>query len=259
MTLHETAARRALPLLDLTRLEKDGDVATVEALCRRAVTPYGSVAAVCVYPEFIPAARRILDGSDPSGAVRIATVVNFPEGQDPEPEVVAAIEAALDAGADEIDLVFPWRELEARGDADAGRAMVRAARDACGKHPLKVILETGSLRSPELIRKAAAAAIEAGADFLKTATGKAGTGATPEAVRILLESVREAGRDVGCKVSGGVSTTEQALEYLRLAEAQMGADWIGPRHLRFGASGLLDDLLGQIGGTRCDSERPGVY
>ncbi|NEZ03943.1 deoxyribose-phosphate aldolase [Wenzhouxiangella sp. XN201] len=245
MTEAASAARLALGLVDLTRLEVDDDESAVRALCDRARTPFGSVAAVCVYPRFIGAAREVLDEQQQARRVRIATVVNFPGGNETPDQVVSEVREALAAGADEIDLVFPWRAF-LEGDAEAGRSLVMAARETCGKHLLKVILETGELADPQLIKTAAEIAIEGGADFLKTSTGKVAVNATPEAVRTLLETIRDSGRDVGCKVSGGVRTTEQARQYLNLAAEIMGAAWITPRHFRFGASGLLDDLLATL-------------
>ncbi len=252
MTEAVSAARLALRLMDLTRLEADDDDSAVRALCRRARTPFGAVAAVCVYPRFVRAAREVLEAATSADPVRVATVVNFPEGQRTPDQVVSEIGEALQAGADEIDLVFPWRALR-DGDSDPGRELVSAARQACGDHALKVILETGELAKPDLIRSAAQTAIESGADFLKTSTGKVPVNATPEAARILLEVIRESDRDVGCKVSGGIRTTDQAIEYLDLAAELMGEDWITPGHFRFGASGLLDDLLATLaGGDRPD-------
>lgn len=240
------AAAKALPLVDLTRLEDDDSEQAITALCRRAGTPFGTVAAVCVFPRFIPAAREALEAAGLRGDVAIATVVNFPSGNEPEDRVCSSIRFATDAGADEIDLVFPWRALR-DGDPKTGRELVTACREACSRQTLKVILETGELADPRMIRQAADIAIDAGADFLKTSTGKVPVNATPEAARILLEAIRDSGRDVGCKVSGGVRSTEEAREYLALAVGMMGEDWISPGHFRFGASGLLDDLLGVLG------------
>lgn len=258
MKSHQEAAANALPLVDLTRLEDDDAVDNVQALCRRAGTPYGAVAAVCVHARFIPVARDALDAKELTGRVRIATVVNFPGGDGQADEVVSEIRRALEAGADEIDLVFPWRALR-DGDPEPGRSLVAACRDACGENTLKVILETGELAESNLIREAANIAIEAGADFLKTSTGKVPVNATPEAVRILLEVIRDSGNDLGCKVSGGIRTTGQAQEYLDLAAEIMGADWISPEHFRFGASGLLDDLLAVLAGRERDEPGKDSY
>ncbi|RFF26864.1 MULTISPECIES: deoxyribose-phosphate aldolase [unclassified Wenzhouxiangella] len=245
MTEAATIAQLALRLMDLTRLEADDDESAVRSLCRRAGTPFGPVAAVCVYPRFIHVAQDVLSEEKLAGRVRVATVVNFPGGSERPDRVIAEIREALEAGADEIDLVFPWRSLR-EGDAEAGRKLVMAARKACGEHLLKVILETGELADAQLIRKAAEIAVEAGADFLKTSTGKVPVNATPEAARILLETIHDSGAEVGCKVSGGIRTAGQAREYLEIAAGIMGKNWITPEHFRFGASGLLDDLLATL-------------
>lgn len=252
------AARQALAMMDLTRLEEGDDDAFIERLCQRAATQYGTVAAVCVYPQWIGTARTALHQHGLVGKVAVATVINFPDGDQDADRVVQAIQSALAAGADEIDLVFPWRALR-DGDAQAGRDLVAAARAACPDHVLKVILETGELAEPSLIRQAAEIAVASGADFLKTSTGKVAVNATPEAARILLEVIRESGRNVGCKVSGGIRTAEQAREYFDLAANLMGADWLGPEHFRFGASGLLDDLLATLGNTESTSSGAKSY
>jgi deoxyribose-phosphate aldolase len=148
MTEAASAAQLALRLVDLTRLEADDDESAVRALCHRARTPFGSVAAVCVYSRFIDVARKVLNEQKLTGRVRIATVVNFPGGNETPDQVFSEIREAVAAGADEIDLVFPWRSLR-EGDAEAGRSLVLAAREVCnGEHLLKVILETGELLEP---------------------------------------------------------------------------------------------------------------
>lgn len=250
--LNDTA-QLALGLMDLTRLEEGDDRAQIRALCRRAVTPFGSPAAVCVLAEFVPAAREELARQGLGGSVSVATVVNFPGGDSDPAAVAKETQRAIALGADEIDVVFPWRALKRSCDEASGRALVAACREAAGDHLLKVILETGELADPALMRRAAEIAVDAGADFLKTSTGKVPVNATPEAARILLEVIRDSEKEVGCKVSGGIRTTGQAIDYLKLAAEIMGHQWIAPGHFRFGASGLLDDLLATLEG----SERPG--
>lgn len=255
MTESVSAARLALSLMDLTRLEADDDEAAIVALCRRAATPFGSPAALCVYPAWLVAARRTLLEMKLEDAVRLATVANFPAGDAAPQEVAAEVRQALALGADEVDAVFPWQRL-IDGDESAGRELVTACREANPHHTLKIILETGCLESPRLIAQAASIAIKGGADFLKTSTGKVAVNATPGAARTLLETIRDSGADVGCKVSGGIRTAGQAREYLELASDILGADWIDPRHFRFGASGLLDDLLATLGnGEAHDHDR----
>jgi deoxyribose-phosphate aldolase len=234
-------AARALACLDLTNLEEGATLDEIDALCARARTPRGPVAAVCVYPRFAERARAALAGS----GIRIACVVNFPTGDRPVDFVRAMTADALAEGADEIDLVVPWRRLLAGNEAPM-REMIRVVRQNLGGTVLKTILETGELGAPELVRRAATIAVEEGADFLKTSTGKVPLNATPEAVEILLEVAREAGRPVGVKAAGGIRSTEDAATYLALCDRVMGRDWAGPETFRFGASGLLDALLATI-------------
>jgi deoxyribose-phosphate aldolase len=236
------AAQRAMAALDLTSLNETDDDAGIAALCDRALTPAGPVAAVCLFPRFVTLARQRLDGLP----VRVATVANFPEGGADWKAARQQVRLAVAEGAQEVDVVFPYRPFLAR-DREAGPAMVAACREACGEAvALKVILETGAFDSVDAITDAGHIAIAAGADFLKTSTGKVPVNATPEAARILLETIRDSGRDAGCKVSGGIRTADQALEYLELAAEVMGERWIEPRHFRIGASGLLDDLLERL-------------
>lgn len=230
-------AARALPLLDLTDLSEGCTPEAVETLCARAKEH--AVAAVCVWPRFVAQAAQALAGS----GVRIATVVNFPDGGEDVAGTVAETRAALADGADEIDLVLPYRAF-LRGDADAARAMVASVREACGEKLLKVILETGMLPDAETVAQASRLALEAGADFLKTSTGKTPISATPEAAEAMLFAIRD--RDgalpVGLKVSGGLRRVEDAAHYLALADRIMGPDWASPNTFRLGASALLDDL-----------------
>lgn len=239
----QNAARRALVCLDLTNLDDDCDAAAVDDLCRRAQTPQGSVAAVCVWPRFVGQAKAALAHT----GVRVATVINFPAGEDSLDDVKSEARAAIHNGADEIDMVTPWRSVVARGDATTVAALVREIKEITGDTTLKAILETGEIGDPALIGLAAEAAIEGGADFLKTSTGKTATGATPEAARILLDTIARRGRSVGFKASGGVRTVAQATAYLALADEILGSSWAGPRHFRIGASGLLDAILGTLG------------
>ena len=235
-------ARRAIALLDLTDLSNGLDEAGVERLCARAVTPLGPVAAVCLWAGFVPQARRLLRGTP----VRIATVVNFPAGEDDVMRAADEARYALLDGADEIDVVLPWRSLIA-GRQEVVGALLGAVRAVVppGK-TLKTILETGELKTPALIRAAARIAIGTGADIIKTSTGKTEVSATPEAVRLMLEEIRASGRQVGLKPSGGIRTADDARAYLALADEIMGEGWARPETFRFGASGLLDALL--VGG-----------
>ncbi len=239
---HVTTARRALVCLDLTNLDADCDAAAIDDLCKRAQSPEGFVAAVCIWPAFVAQAKDALKGT----GIKVATVVNFPAGTAAPAEVVAETEAAIADGADEIDLVVPWSALKA-GDDDAIPAMLAAVRAACGDTTLKAILETGELADPVLIARAAEQALAGGADFLKTSTGKVAVNATPEAAEILMETIRRTGSAAGFKAAGGVRSLADAALYLGLADRIMGAGWAGPKHFRFGASGLLAALLGTLG------------
>jgi deoxyribose-phosphate aldolase len=181
--------------------------------------------------------------------VRIATVANFPSGEEAPAKVRAAIEAALADGADEIDVVIPYRRLIA-GRPRTVTNLLRMARDAIAKPAIfKVILETGEYPNEALIGEAARRAIAEGADFLKTSTGKSKVSATPSAARLLLEAAKAAGRPVGVKISGGVRTLADARAYIALADEIMGEGWVRPENFRFGASGLRAALLAALAGV----------
>lgn len=226
---------KIFPLIDLTSLNATDDAATIAALCQRAVQDQLKVAAVCVYPPFVAQAAALLANQ----AVKIATVVNFPEGDASEADVIAAIRQAIQAGADEIDVVFPYSQYLA-GHAEEAYALIRACKAACGEqHLLKVILETGALQDANKIAEVAYQVCHSGADFLKTSTGKIAVGATPEAVRTLLSVIQKIPRPIGLKISGGVRTLAQAKQYLEMVQEMMGAAWITPQHLRLGSSQLI--------------------
>ncbi|MFK0162583.1 deoxyribose-phosphate aldolase [Rhizobium sp. NPDC090279] len=243
-SLRETAAV-ALSLLDLTNLKDDCTPAQIEALCARAQSPYGNTAAICIWPRFVAQARGIL-GID--HAVKIATVVNFPGGDMEVADVAAEAREAIADGADEIDLVIPYRAFLA-GNEQAVTDMVAAVKAEC-KEPviLKTILETGELRDAALIQRASELAIDAGADFIKTSTGKVTVNATLEAADIMLRAIRASGRKVGFKPAGGIGSVSDAALYLSLAETIMAPDWAMPSTFRFGASSLLDDILNVLAG-----------
>jgi deoxyribose-phosphate aldolase len=232
--------RRALAVVDLTRLERPDAPAAIDELAAKAVTDAGRVAAICVYPEWI---ERVLGPGVP-----VAAVANFPAGDD-DPGLAAREGGdAVDAGASEVDVVVPWRAFLA-GDDGAIARVVEATRGAIGAAVgLKAILETGSLGGEDAVREAGRRALDAGADFLKTSTGKVGAGASLDATRVLLEVVRNAGHGA-VKASGGIRTAEQAARYLALADEVMGAGWATPERFRIGASSLVDDLLARIGGA----------
>jgi deoxyribose-phosphate aldolase len=201
------------------------------------------VAAVCLWPRFVGLAREALAGS----AVKLATVVNFPTGEEKPAAVRAAIENALQDGADEVDLVIPYRHLIA-GEKHPVTAVLRMARSAIPAQALlKVILETGAYPSSAFVTEAARLAIGEGADFLKTSTGKSAISATPVAARLLLEAVKTAARPIGVKISGGMRSVGDAMTYLALADEITGPRFVTPSTFRFGASALRDALLGVLG------------
>ncbi|UQY44773.1 deoxyribose-phosphate aldolase [Erwinia sp. PK3-005] len=249
MTDVTAAALRALKLMDLTTLNDNDTDAKVIALCQQAKSPAGNTAAICIYPRFIPIARKTLrEQGTPD--IRIATVTNFPHGNDDIDIALAETRAAIAYGADEVDVVFPYRTLMA-GDTETGFKLVKACKEACAAANvlLKVIIETGELKEEALIRQASEIAIDAGADFIKTSTGKVPVNATPEVAKIMMEVIRDKGvKDrVGFKPAGGVRTAEDAALYLQLADSILGSDWADARHFRFGASSLLASLLNAAG------------
>lgn len=232
------AAQRALALVDLTDLGDHCDHEAIERLCARAVGPFGSTAAVCVWPRFVAQAASALAGS----GVRVATVVNFPQGGDDTVQTVSDVRAAMLVGADEIDLVLPYRSFLA-GRVSEAASMIDAVREiSTAPTRLKVILETGGYPDLDSVRDAARLAIDHGADFVKTSTGKAGVSATMAASVMILDAIRRSGRAVGFKPSGGIRSLDDASRYLALADEMMGAEWACADTFRFGASGLLDAL-----------------
>jgi deoxyribose-phosphate aldolase len=245
MDAHPTALR-ALAALDLTSLNDLDDEAAVAKLCARAQTPHGPVAAVCVWPRFAAQAKAALAGT----SVKVACVANFPSGSEARADVLDLVRRTLAAGADEIDLVFPYREWQ-RGEKVKAETMVASVKEVCGAHKLKLILETGAFADMGRLALACKLALEAGADMLKTSTGKIPVGATPEAARVLLEA------GGGFKVSGGVRTLDDAALYLDLADEIRGPGWATSENFRIGASGLLDVLLATLDGTTAVAARQG--
>lgn len=228
-------ARRAIGLLDLTDLAAETDADAAAALCERAAA--ASVAAVCVWPAFVEQCARQLAGTE----VLVATVVNFPAGTDPPDRVAAVTAAALAAGADEIDVVLPYRAWLA-GDTEAAVDVLSLVRQETTDRTMKVIIESGELPGPSSIDRAAHLAIACGADFVKTSTGKTKVSATTDAAEVILEAIVVSGRPVGFKASGGIRTLDDARNFLDLAAVIMGPDWATPATFRFGASSLLETL-----------------
>ncbi len=235
-------ARIALACLDLTSLN-DGDTPThVAALCERAATTLhslGPVAAVCVWPHLAQFAR-----AHAPAQIAVAAVANFPEGSADVARALRDTGQIVQAGAQEVDVVLPYRALLG-GDVRACSALLDAVRRACEGLVLKVILETGELGEPALIEQAARIALDAGADFLKTSTGRTKVGATPHAAQTMLNAIandaRARGR-VGLKASGGIRSVVDAARYGDLVEGTLGAAALHPARFRIGASALLADI-----------------
>ena len=239
-------ARRLMSLTDLTSLNETDDATAVRMLSALARTAPVRPAAVCIWAEWIPVALEALQGT----GTPVCAVANFPNGA-ADPETAAAeTAAAVAAGATEVDVVFPYRAMLA-GDLQVGSRLVRACRESCGEHSLlKVILETGQLLKADNIRQAAEIAIDGGADFLKTSTGKTHPAATPEAARVLLDVIAAAarrGRSIGFKASGGIRTIQDAWVYLSLYEQKFGPGSAWPSNFRIGASGLFKELMAAAG------------
>jgi deoxyribose-phosphate aldolase len=246
------ALELAIRCMDLTTLEGADTPGKVAALASKALRPDPSnpsippVAAVCVYPNLVGTAVARLRGS----GVRVASVATaFPSGQSPLPVKLADVRAAVEAGADEIDMVID------RGAFLSGRYgqvydEIVQVKEACGPAHLKVILETGELATYDNVRRASLLAIAAGADFIKTSTGKLSSAATLPVSLVMLETIRdvhaETGRVVGFKPAGGIRTAKQAIQHLVLVDETVGADWLTPERYRLGASSLLNDVLMQI-------------
>ena len=244
--------RLAISMIDLTTLEGKDSAGKVLQLCQKARHPMPgdasvpAVAAVCVYPNFVAIAKRGLAGS----GVRVASVATgFPAGQVPLAVKLDETRRAVEAGADEIDMVIDRGAFLAGDYARVGDEIARV-KEACGMAHLKVILETGELASYDNVRRASMLAIAAGADFIKTSTGKIQPAATPPVVLVMLEAIRDhylaTGERIGMKPAGGVRTTKQALHLLVLVKETLGDAWLTPELFRLGASTLTNDLLMQL-------------
>ena len=249
-------ARRAISVLDLTSLNDDDTPEIIEALCKRAQTPAGNTAAVCVYAPFVELSCRALRETD----VKTATVVNFPDGGTNAQRVADETADCVAKGANEVDLVLPYKAFLA-GDMAFAKDVLDATRTACGpKITMKVILETGEYDDLTKVYDAARLAIKHGANFVKTSTGKVPVGATPQSAVAMLTAIRDArdedGVVAGFKASGGVKTTDDAALYLAIADEIMGDGWATPQTFRFGASGVLTALLATCGMSQNGTAAP---
>ena len=242
----------AISVLDLTTLEGKDSEGKVRQLCRKAIRPLPGdpsvphVAAICVYPNLVAVARDALAGS----GVKVASVASgFPAGLVPLSAKLEDTRIAVEAGADEIDMVID-RGAFLSGDYEKVASEIIAIKDTCGDAHLKVILETGELETYDNVRKASRLAMTYGADFIKTSTGKINPAATPGVVLVMLEAIRdfyfETGRRVGMKPAGGIKTSKQALHLLVLVKETLGDAWLTPDLFRIGASTVTNDLLMQL-------------
>lgn len=243
--------RLAIECMDLTTLEGKDSEGRVRSLCAKAIRPaphlpdLPSVAAVCVYPNLVRVAKDALRGS----SVKVASVATaFPSGLSSLEVKLADTKAAIEAGADEIDMVIDRGAFLSGHYAEVAEE-IAAVKALCGPVHLKVILETGELGTYDNVRSASDLALEAGADVIKTSTGKVGTNATFPVAVVMCEAIRDyarrTGRRAGLKVAGGCRTTKQALTYLVIVKETLGDGWLNPDMFRIGASSLLDDLLMQ--------------
>ncbi len=250
----------AIRMMDLTTLEGRDTPGKVRALCAKGLHPkpgdptIPSVAAICLYPSLIPEAKEALKGS----TVKVASVATgFPSGQTFRDVKLLETRQAVEAGADEIDMVID-RGSFLSGDYLTVFEEIVAVKEACGDAHLKVILETGELETFDNVRRASVLAMAAGADFIKTSTGKVTPAATLPVTLVMLEAIRDferaTGRQVGMKPAGGIRTAKEAIQYLVVLYETLGPRWMSPDWFRFGASSLLNDVLMQI-----EKERTGRY
>jgi deoxyribose-phosphate aldolase len=231
-------ARVALACLDLTSLNDDDDARAINALCAKATSRFGDVAAVCVWPRFVAQARAALPPQ-----IAVAAVANFPDGALDEARALADTQAIVDGGGDEVDLVLPWRAMQ-DGHAAAAALLVSRVRAACAGARLKLIIESGELASEQAVQQACRIGLDAGVDFLKTSTGKTAHGASLAAARTMMSAIaaHPRGAAVGFKAAGGIRTVADAAGYIALARQLLGTGAAKPTRLRFGASGLLGDI-----------------
>jgi deoxyribose-phosphate aldolase len=254
------ALRLALSMIDLTTLEGQDTPGKVTQLCRKAAHLHDAqpdlphVAAVCVYPTMVRVARMALAGAP----IKVASVATaFPSGMTPLSIKLEETRIAVGEGADEIDMVIA-RGAFLQGDYQRVFDEIVAVKEACGSAHLKVILETGELGTLDRVRRASVLAIHAGADFIKTSTGKVQPAATMPVTLVMLHAIRDhfhaTGRMIGMKPAGGIAKAKQAVQYLVMLREALGEAWLSPDWFRFGASSLANDLLMQL-----EKQRTGIY
>jgi len=255
----------AISMIDLTTLEGKDTAGKVYALCQKAIRPdpldrdIPHVAAVCVYPSMVPYVKQALSGSD----VKVASVATgFPSGQTFTDIKVRETRDTVAAGADEIDMVID-RGAFLSGNYQKVFDEIGEVKEACGPAPLKVILETGDLANYDQVRTASLMAMFAGADFIKTSTGKVSVNATLPVMLVMLEAIRDfyhvTGKQIGMKPAGGVSNAKLALSYLVVLYETLGSDWMNPDLFRIGASSLLNDILMQLKKEKTGAYQSGDY
>lgn len=241
MIKQQKEAALAVALMDLTSLNSNDDSAAINTLVNSINPKLGTPAAVCVYSDFVAEAKIALATRELSH-IKVATVTNFPTGDTPLNTVINETLIAIERGADEIDLVIPYKALIA-GDKSRVLKYVTESKKVCGSRALlKVIIESGELQTPDLIASATLLAIKGGADFVKTSTGKVAVNATLDATKTILNTIKESGKLVGFKAAGGVKTVADASDYLTLASTIMGNDYLQANTFRFGASSLLTNV-----------------
>lgn len=244
--------KMAISMMDLTTLEGKDSAGKVTAMCRKAIRPneadpsLPSVAAVCVYPNMVPVAKKAVAGS----GVKVASVATaFPSGLAPLNIKLDEVKRVVEMGADEVDMVINRGDFLA-GDYAKMSDEIAQVKAACGPAHLKVILETGELETYDNVRLASFIAMQAGADFIKTSTGKAAVNATLPVTLVMLEAIRDyfyaTGKKIGMKPAGGIRNAKQALQYLVVLNETLGDAWLTPELFRFGVSTLLNDVLMQI-------------
>ena len=251
------SARMALSCLDLTSLNAEDTEADIALLCERAQSPFGPVAAVCVWPRLAAFARRQLPAH-----IAVAAVANFPDGSFDMQRAISDASDIVQSGAQEVDVVLPYTQLLA-GNDKAVVQLLTAVRTACSGLVLKVILETGELKDTGLITRASQLSLDAGADFLKTSTGKTPLSATPQAARTMLTAIAANPRSlnrVGFKPSGGLRTVADAAFYIALAAEMLGPQALNSKRFRLGASSVLTDIEAILGGQpHPAASSPGPY
>ncbi|MBT8137780.1 MAG: deoxyribose-phosphate aldolase [Gammaproteobacteria bacterium] len=254
------ALRLALSMIDLTTLEGQDTPGKVRQLCQKAIHLHDTmaglphVAAVCVYPTMVGVAKKALSGHD----INVASVATaFPSGMAPREVKLEDTRMAVAEGADEIDMVIS-RGAFLSGQYGLVYDEIAAIKEACGDAHLKVILETGELGTLDRVRRASVLAMHAGADFIKTSTGKIQPAATMPVTLVMLQAIRdfyyETDRKIGMKPAGGISKAKQAIQYLVMLHETLGNDWMTPDLFRFGASSLANDVLMQL-----QKQQTGVY